>query len=79
MDDRKRAGEECTIVIFVEEDNLERLFARRSVRKVSKDLSFQYEGEFYVLISDLPLLFLLEVQCNALGTEVLLFIHEEQP
>ena len=30
-----------------EEDNLERLFARRSIRKVSKDLSFHYEGVFY--------------------------------
>jgi hypothetical protein len=30
-----------------EEDNLERLFARRSVRKISKDMSFHYEGEFF--------------------------------
>lgn len=29
------------------EDNLERLFARRSTRKISKDLSFQYEGSHY--------------------------------
>ena len=29
------------------EDNLERLFARRSTRKISKDLSFQYEGSYY--------------------------------
>jgi Integrase core domain len=29
------------------EDNLERLFARRSIRKISKDLSFQYEGSHY--------------------------------
>ena len=30
-----------------EEDNLERLFARRAIRKVSKDLSFHYEGVLY--------------------------------
>jgi len=30
-----------------DQDNLERLFARRSIRKISKDLSFQYEGMFY--------------------------------
>jgi len=30
-----------------DQDNLERLFARRSMRKISKDLSFQYEGVFY--------------------------------
>jgi hypothetical protein len=30
-----------------EEDDLERIFARRSIRKVSKSLSFQYEGVFY--------------------------------
>jgi hypothetical protein len=29
------------------EDNLIRIFARRSVRKISKNLSFQYEGVFY--------------------------------
>jgi Homeodomain-like domain len=29
------------------EDNLERIFARRSTRKLSKDLSFQFEGIFY--------------------------------
>ena len=30
-----------------EEDKLERIFARRSIRKLSKNLSFQYEGVFY--------------------------------
>jgi len=30
-----------------EGDDLERLFARRSIRKLSKSLSFQYEGVFY--------------------------------
>ncbi len=30
-----------------EEENLERLFARRSTRKISKNLSFQYEGSYY--------------------------------
>jgi hypothetical protein len=30
-----------------ESDNLERLFARRSIRKLSKSLSFHYEGVFY--------------------------------
>lgn len=29
------------------EDDLIRIFARRAVRKISKDLSFQYEGVFY--------------------------------
>jgi hypothetical protein len=32
-----------------EEDLLERLFARRSTRKLSKSLSFQFEGVFYQL------------------------------
>ncbi len=30
-----------------EEDDLIRIFARRSIRKISKNLSFQYEGVFY--------------------------------
>jgi len=30
-----------------EEDDLERIFARRSVRKLSKSLSFQYGGVIY--------------------------------
>lgn len=37
-----------------EEDNLERIFARRSMRKISKNLSFQYEGAFYQLQPSLP-------------------------
>lgn len=32
-----------------EEDNLERIFARRAKRKVSKTLGFQYEGKEYQL------------------------------
>lgn len=32
-----------------EGDNLERIFARRSIRKLSKNLSFQYEGKAYQL------------------------------
>jgi DNA-binding Lrp family transcriptional regulator len=36
------------------EDNLERIFARRSQRKLSKDLSFQYEGTFYQLHPAMP-------------------------
>jgi hypothetical protein len=35
-------------------DDLERIFARRSSRKVSKDLSFQYEGTSYQIKSNLP-------------------------
>lgn len=31
------------------EDDLERIFARRTVRKLSKSLSFQYEGKCYQL------------------------------
>ena len=37
-----------------ETDNLERIFARRSIRKVSKDLSFQYNGTFYQIQTNLP-------------------------
>ena len=37
-----------------EDDNLERIFARRSFRKVSKDLSFQYEGTCYQITPNLP-------------------------
>jgi len=37
-----------------EHDDLERIFARRSSRKVSKDLSFQYEGTFYQIKPNLP-------------------------
>ena len=37
-----------------EQDNLERIFARRSTRKISKDLSFQYEGAFYQIEPKLP-------------------------
>lgn len=37
-----------------EYDNLERIFARRSSRRVSKDLSFQYEGTFYQIKPNLP-------------------------
>lgn len=37
-----------------EEDNLERIFARRSTRKIAKDLSFQYEGTFYQIEPKLP-------------------------
>jgi hypothetical protein len=35
-------------------DNLERLFAHRSVRKLSKDLSFHYNGEHYQLQPNSP-------------------------
>ena len=37
-----------------EGDDLERLFARRSTRKLSKSLSFQYEGVFYQVEPDSP-------------------------
>ena len=37
-----------------ESDDLERIFAYRSTRKVSKDLSFQYEGTSYQLTTNLP-------------------------
>ncbi len=37
-----------------EEDNLERLFARRATRKLSKSLSFQYEGVLYQLEPTFP-------------------------
>ena len=37
-----------------EGDDLERLFARRTVRRLSKSLSFQYEGVFYQIIPTLP-------------------------
>jgi len=37
-----------------ESDELERIFARRSYRKVSKDLSFQYEGVFYQINANSP-------------------------
>jgi hypothetical protein len=37
-----------------EQDNLERIFARRTTRKISKDLSFQYEGTFYQIHPKLP-------------------------
>jgi hypothetical protein len=37
-----------------EQDNLERIFARRSTRKISKNLSFQYEGTFYQIEPSLP-------------------------
>lgn len=36
------------------EDNLERIFARRSERKLSKNLSFQYEGTIYQMQPNLP-------------------------
>lgn len=36
------------------EDDLERLFAHRAVRKLSKSLSFQYEGTIYQLRPVLP-------------------------
>ena len=36
------------------EDNLERIFARRSQRKLSKNLDFQYEGIFYQLHPEKP-------------------------
>ena len=36
------------------QDNLERIFARRATRKVSKDLSFQYEGELYQIQANTP-------------------------
>lgn len=37
-----------------EQDNLQRIFARRTTRKLSKSLSFQYEGAFYQLHPDMP-------------------------
>lgn len=37
-----------------DEDDLERIFARRSVRKLSKNLSFQYGGQFYQIIPTNP-------------------------
>jgi hypothetical protein len=37
-----------------EQDDLERIFARRSIRKISKDLSFNYEGTFYQIQATLP-------------------------
>jgi len=37
-----------------EQDNLERMFARRATRKISKDLSFQYEGTFYQIQPSQP-------------------------
>ena len=37
-----------------EEDNLERIFARRAIRKLSKNLSFQYEGVFYQIHPEMP-------------------------
>ncbi len=37
-----------------DEDDLERIFARRSVRKLSKSLSFQHKGVFYQLQPTLP-------------------------
>lgn len=37
-----------------EQDDLERIFARRSTRKISKDLSFHYEGTFYQIQPNLP-------------------------
>lgn len=37
-----------------ESDDLERIFARRSSRIVSKDLSFQYEGVFYQIKANSP-------------------------
>jgi hypothetical protein len=37
-----------------EYDDLERIFARRSSRTVSKDLSFQYEGTFYQIKPNAP-------------------------
>lgn len=36
------------------QDNLERIFARRSTRKISKGLSFQYEGTFYQIEPKFP-------------------------
>ncbi len=36
------------------EDDLERLFARRAVRKLSKSLGFQYEGLFYQIHPSCP-------------------------
>jgi hypothetical protein len=35
-------------------DDIERIFAHRSTRKVGKDLSFQYEGTFYQITPNLP-------------------------
>ena len=40
------------------EDNLERIFARRAMRKLSKNLSFQYEGTLYQIQTDHPHRFL---------------------
>jgi hypothetical protein len=37
-----------------ENSDLEKIFARRSFRKVSKDLSFQYEGVFYQITTKQP-------------------------
>ena len=37
-----------------EQDNLQRIFARRTTRKLSKSLSFHYEGAFYQLHPDMP-------------------------
>lgn len=37
-----------------EQDDLERIFARRSTRKISKDLSFHYEGTFYQIQPSFP-------------------------
>ena len=37
-----------------EHDNLQRIFARRTTRKLSKSLSFQYEGVFYQIHPDMP-------------------------
>lgn len=36
------------------EDDLQRLFARRAIRKLSKSLSFQYEGVFYQIHPSSP-------------------------
>lgn len=36
------------------EENLERVFAKRSTRKVSKDLSFSYQGVTYQIDTDTP-------------------------
>ena len=35
-------------------DDLQRIFARRSTRKLSKSLSFHYEGAFYQIHPDMP-------------------------
>ncbi len=37
-----------------QEDDLERIFARRSIRKLSKDLSFQYGGHSYQIQTESP-------------------------